>query len=54
MVTFDPYASQCSLGTGIISRIPFMFNVQIKDREPSLGRGAKVVAVSLDKVHFGP
>jgi len=24
--------------------------VQVRDREPSLGRGAKVVAVSLDKV----
>jgi hypothetical protein len=24
--------------------------MQVRDREPSLGRGAKVVAVSLDKV----
>lgn len=27
----------------------FLF-AQVRDREPSLGRGAKVVAVSLDKV----
>lgn len=49
---------------GVVERIEVLFSfrklssnllgivVQVRDREPSLGRGAKVVAVSLDKVQF--